>query len=66
MDDVQKNVGEYGLTLKMKAICFSETSFGFQRTTRRYIPEARTLNNIEISYLHVPLGMCTAGVCVLD
>jgi hypothetical protein len=26
-------------TLKMEAICSSETSFDFQRITRRYIPE---------------------------
>jgi hypothetical protein len=29
----------YSLTLKMKAICSSETSVNFQRTTLRYIPE---------------------------
>jgi hypothetical protein len=29
----------YSLTLKMEAICYSETSVDFQRTTRRYIPE---------------------------
>jgi hypothetical protein len=33
-------------TLKMEAICFSETSIGTQRTTRRYIPENGTLHNI--------------------
>jgi hypothetical protein len=65
-DNVQKHNREYGLTLKMKAICSSETSVDFQRTTRRYIPEDRTLNNREVSYLGVPLGMCRAGVCVLD
>jgi hypothetical protein len=32
-------------TLKMKATCSSETSVHFQRTTRRYIPEDRTLHN---------------------
>jgi hypothetical protein len=30
-------------TLKMEAICSSETSVDFQRTTRRYIPEDSTL-----------------------
>jgi hypothetical protein len=30
-------------TLKMKAICSSETSVDMQRTTRRYIPEESTL-----------------------
>jgi hypothetical protein len=33
------------LTLKMEAICSSETSDDFQQTTRRYIPEDRTLTN---------------------
>jgi hypothetical protein len=33
----------YSSTLKMKATCFPETSVDFQRTTRRYIPEDRTL-----------------------
>jgi hypothetical protein len=28
----------------MEVTCFSETLFGFQRTTRRYIPEDRTLS----------------------
>jgi hypothetical protein len=30
-------------TLKMEAICSSETSVGSQRTTRRYIPEGGTV-----------------------
>jgi hypothetical protein len=34
----------YSSTLKMEATCSSETSEDFQRTTRRYIPEDRTLN----------------------
>jgi hypothetical protein len=29
--------------LKMGATCFSETSVDFQRTTRRHIPEEKTL-----------------------
>jgi hypothetical protein len=29
-------------TLKMEAICSSETSVGIQRTTQRYIPEDGT------------------------
>jgi hypothetical protein len=33
----------YSSTLKMEATCSSETSVDFQRTTRRYIPEVRTL-----------------------
>jgi hypothetical protein len=32
--------------LKMEAIRFSETSVGFHRTTRHYIPEDTTLQNI--------------------
>jgi hypothetical protein len=32
-------------TLKMEAICSSETSGNFQRATRCYIPEERTLHN---------------------
>jgi hypothetical protein len=34
----------YSSTVKMEAICSSETSVDFQRTTRRYIPEDRTLH----------------------
>jgi hypothetical protein len=30
-------------TLKMEAICSSETSVAFQRITRRYVPEDSTL-----------------------
>jgi hypothetical protein len=35
----------YSSTLKMEAICFSETSVDFQRTTWRYIQEDSTLHN---------------------
>jgi hypothetical protein len=35
----------YFSTLKMEAICSSETSVEFQRTTGRYIPENGTLHN---------------------
>jgi hypothetical protein len=35
----------YSFTLKMEAACSSETSVDTQRTTRRYIPEDRTLHN---------------------
>jgi hypothetical protein len=34
----------YSSTLNMEAICFTETSVDFQRTTRRYIPDG-TLHN---------------------
>jgi hypothetical protein len=36
----------YSSTLKMEATCSSETSTDFHRTTLRYIPEDRTLNNL--------------------
>jgi hypothetical protein len=32
-------------TLKMEAICSSETLVDFQRTTQRYVPEGITLHN---------------------
>jgi hypothetical protein len=35
----------YPPTLKMEAICSSETSVDFQRITRRYIPEDSTFHN---------------------
>jgi hypothetical protein len=35
----------YSSTMKMEATCLSETSLDFQRTTRSYIPEDRTLHN---------------------
>jgi hypothetical protein len=37
---------DYFSTLKMEAICSSETSVDSQQTTRRYIPEDGTLHNI--------------------
>jgi hypothetical protein len=35
----------YSSTLKRGATCFSEASVEFQRSTRRYIPEDRTVHN---------------------
>jgi hypothetical protein len=35
----------YYSTLKMEVTCSSETLIDFQRTTRPYIPEERTLHN---------------------
>jgi hypothetical protein len=35
----------YSSTLNMEATCSSKTSADFQRTTRRYFPEDRTLHN---------------------
>jgi hypothetical protein len=40
-----KACSAYSSTLKLEAICSSETSVDFQRTTRRYIPKDRTLHN---------------------
>jgi hypothetical protein len=36
---------DFSSTLKMEAICSSETSVDTQRTTRRHIPEDDTLHN---------------------
>jgi hypothetical protein len=36
----------YSSTLKREAICSSETSVDFQRTTRRYIPEDSALQDL--------------------
>jgi hypothetical protein len=40
----------YSSTLKVEAICSSETSVRFQRTTRRYIPGDSTLRNLVWAY----------------
>jgi hypothetical protein len=49
-------------TLKMEAICSSETSVDTERTTWRYIPEDGTLHNhrcenLKYFYVHVGAGM---------
>jgi hypothetical protein len=41
----------YSSTVKIEATCSSETSVEFHRTTRRYIPEDRTLHNHCCEYL---------------
>jgi hypothetical protein len=52
----------YSWTLKTEATCSSETLVDFQRTTRRCIPEDRTLQNVRryyfqhISGIHTPVG----------
>jgi hypothetical protein len=46
----------YSSTLQMEAVCSSETSVDFQRTTRRYIPEDRTLH----PYTALPPSLPTA------
>jgi hypothetical protein len=38
----QVSCSTYSSTLKMNAICSSETSVDFKRNTRRYIPEDNT------------------------
>jgi hypothetical protein len=38
----------YSWSLKIEAIYSTEMSDGFQRTTERYIPEDRTLHNLQI------------------
>jgi hypothetical protein len=35
----------HSFTLKMEAMCYSETSVDFERTARRYIPEDSTFHN---------------------
>jgi hypothetical protein len=47
-------------TLKMEAVCSSETSFDTQRTTQRYIPEDSTLQLIFIEGLHKDSHTCNA------
>jgi hypothetical protein len=52
-------------TLKMEAVCSSETSVDTQRTTQRHIPEDGTLQkmpDLEFSYL-VSFGACDCRVC---
>jgi hypothetical protein len=50
-------------TLKMEAICSSETSVATQQTTRRYIPEDDTFHNHHCenlkSYIVFPYGEVT-------
>jgi hypothetical protein len=41
----------YSCTLKMEATCSSETSVDFQRSTWRYIPEDRTLQQTPVILL---------------
>jgi hypothetical protein len=36
---------DFIITLKMEAICSIETSVGFERATRRYMPENITVHN---------------------
>jgi hypothetical protein len=48
-----KKPGCYFSALRMEAICSSETSVDFQRTTRHYIPEDSTLQDMATFRGHV-------------
>jgi hypothetical protein len=50
--------------LKIEAACSSETSVGFQRTARRYIPEQGTLqtNNANNKFRQVAARSVTGSV----
>jgi hypothetical protein len=47
---------DHSFTLKVEAVCSSETSIDFHRTTRRYIPEDR-------ARLFVILQLCIFSIC---
>jgi hypothetical protein len=49
----------------MEAICSSETSVGFQRNTRRYIPEDGTLHNHRCENLKSYTGIYTIRYTVM-
>jgi hypothetical protein len=49
-------------TMKMEAICSSETSVDFQRTTRRYIPEDSTLHIACIIQTNERNNYCSEGL----
>jgi hypothetical protein len=51
----------YSLTLKMEVTCSSETSVGFQRTTRLYTPEDKILHNHRHEKLKSYVLYCVAG-----
>jgi hypothetical protein len=42
----------YSSTIKIQAICFSETSFDFQRTTRRYNPRRQNCSKLHSFILY--------------
>jgi hypothetical protein len=46
----------YSSTLKMEATCSSEISVDFQRITRRYIPEDRTLRKFGTTWIRIPFN----------
>jgi hypothetical protein len=50
----------YSWTLKIEATCSSETFVDFQQTTRRYIPEDKTLHNHRCENLNSSNGIYKA------
>jgi hypothetical protein len=52
----------YSATLKMEATSSSETSVDFQWTTRRYIPENRTLHNHHCGILKSSINILLANL----
>jgi hypothetical protein len=54
----------YSLTLKMEALCSSETLVDFQRTTQRYIPEDSTLQYFSLPKTSFKTCNCSRSVCV--
>jgi hypothetical protein len=48
----------YSSTLKMEAGCSSDTLIDFQRTTRRYILEERTLHTTAVRISNPTSGSC--------
>jgi hypothetical protein len=55
----------YSSTLKMEATCSSETSVGFQRTTRHYFPEDSTLHSCSATQEMIHLLLIRNLIAVL-
>jgi hypothetical protein len=53
-----KQSSAYSSTLKMDAICSSETSVDFQRTARRYIPDDSTFQDHSCENLKSYIAFC--------
>jgi hypothetical protein len=56
----------YSSTLKMEATCSSETSVDLQWTTRRYIPEDRTLYNHRCESLKPYMNINTFNISFIS
>jgi hypothetical protein len=54
----------YSLTLKMEATHSSETSVEFQRTTRHYVPEDRTLHNTTVRTSNPTISILFLGFVI--